>query len=67
MAAVLEKGLPQDTPDESSIETPASKGQVPLALQNSNTGSIWLADTMSKPREVLFLFVIYMAQACTRT
>lgn len=67
IVTTLERGIvKEDVSDASPIDTPAEKGQIPLSMQISNTGSIWLAESMSLPREVLFLFVINMAQACTR-
>ncbi|KAG6003455.1 hypothetical protein E4U54_000679, partial [Claviceps lovelessii] len=36
-----------------------------LSQQPSNTGSIWIAESLSLPREALFVAVICMAQFCT--
>ncbi|KAK1965178.1 major facilitator superfamily transporter [Colletotrichum sublineola] len=37
-----------------------------LTQQQSNTPSVWLAETMSLPREVMFVFICCMAQFCTQ-
>ncbi|KAK2023341.1 major facilitator superfamily transporter [Colletotrichum zoysiae] len=37
-----------------------------LAHQQSNTPSVWLAETMSLPRETMFVIICCMAQFCTQ-
>ncbi|WQF87084.1 Putative major facilitator superfamily, MFS transporter superfamily [Colletotrichum destructivum] len=37
-----------------------------LAPQRSNASSVWVAETMSLPREVLFVMICCMAQFCTQ-
>ena len=55
--------------DESAERGPAgevSANNGGLDRQRSTASSIWAAETMSFPREVVFVALVCMAQFCTR-
>lgn len=49
-----------------SESPPSRPGDEELTQQRSNASSVWIAQPLSLPREVLFVSVICMAQFCTR-
>lgn len=57
---------PSEYPERSSRDGSTDDNGNELAPQESNASSIWVAETMSFPREVLFIIICCMAQFCTR-
>lgn len=57
----------KDHHDDIASTTAPDQARSVLAKQASAPDSVWLADNMPLGREALLLFVICMAQFCTRT
>ncbi|WYZ44412.1 hypothetical protein EsH8_VII_000848 [Colletotrichum jinshuiense] len=57
---------PSEYPERSSRDGSTDDNGNELAPQESNASSIWVAETMSFPREVLFIIICCMAQFCTQ-
>ncbi|KAJ9165496.1 Major facilitator superfamily transporter [Coniochaeta hoffmannii] len=60
--------LPDSASSDEDYHTPAEEAedQGDLAAQPSNVESIWVAETMSLPREVAFVVLVCMAQFATQ-
>ncbi|GKT43046.1 drug resistance protein YOR378W [Colletotrichum spaethianum] len=54
------------THDRSNEDDSSDGNGLNLAPQQSNAPSVWLSETMSLPRETLFVIICCMAQFCTQ-
>ncbi|KAI1502356.1 major facilitator superfamily transporter [Biscogniauxia marginata] len=63
----------RDLPDEKVISPPTSDTgssddeNGPISPQRSRVESIWAAENISLPREILMVFIVCMAQLCTQS
>ncbi|KAK1996680.1 major facilitator superfamily transporter [Colletotrichum falcatum] len=69
VTATADVNLPRDdklASDRSSNDASDDDNGGHLAQEPSNAPSVWLAETMSLPREIMFIIICCMAQFCTQ-